>query len=101
MLLKEVPFYSWQGNFVYWAELAKYLHSARFYASTAALGPKEPHSGVAQKIAARVRSFCLAPGPLFTPAYARQMTLRVVGPVGGGACKSESFYAGALCPCPP
>ena len=52
---------------------------------------------MAQGIAARVCSVCLAPGPLLTLAYARQMALRVVGPVGGGTCKSACFIAGALC----
>ena len=42
---------------------------------------------MAQGIAARVCSVCLAPGPLPTLAYARQMALRVVGPVGGALVK--------------
>ena len=75
-----MPFYSWQVHFLHWAELAKDLQSGRFYAGNAALGPKEPHNGVAQAIADRVRSISLASDPLFTPAYARQMALRVVGP---------------------
>ena len=46
---------------MYWAELAKHLQSGGCYAGTAALGYKEHHNGMAQDIAARVRSFCLAP----------------------------------------
>ena len=42
---------------------------------------------MAQGIAARVCSVCLAPGPLLALAYARQVALRVVGPVGGGLYK--------------
>ena len=56
---------------------------------------------MARDIAARVRSVYLTPDALLTLAYARQMALRVVAPVGGGTCKSGSFIAGDLCPCPP
>ena len=42
---------------------------------------------MAQGIAARVCSVCLAPGPLLALAYARQKALRVVGPVGGAHVK--------------
>ena len=66
-----VSFYSLQVHFVYWAELAKNLQSGGFNAGTAALCPKEPNNGVAQGVAARVRSFYLVPGPLFALAYAR------------------------------
>ena len=61
--------------------------------------PQKLHSGVVQGIAARVCFFCLGPDPFLTFAYARQMALRVVGPVG--TRKSGRFYAGALCLCPP
>ena len=37
---------------------------------------------------ARVCSICLAPGPLLTLTCARQVALRVVGPVGEGTCKA-------------
>ena len=47
---------------------------------------------MAQDIAARVRSFCLAPDTLLSLAYAWQMALRVVGPVGGHLNKRQLLY---------
>ena len=89
---------------MYLAELAKRLQSGRFYAGNAALGPKETHNDNWAWLRTLRRGcvrFCLAPGPLITLAFARQMALRVVGPVGGGTNESDSFIAGALCPSPP
>ena len=97
-----MPFYSWEVNFLYLAELVKHLQSGVFMpvmrrwalmSPTTATGRGSGYCGAGV-------FGCLAPGPLLTLAYARQMALRVVGLVGGGTCKSGRFIAG-VCPCPP
>ena len=54
------------------------------------LGSKESHSGVGQGVS------CLAPNPLYALADARQMALRVVGPVLCAHVRREARHPAQL-----
>ena len=106
-VLQIVKFYSWQVHLLHWAELAKHFQSVRFYAGNAALDYKETHNGNWAWLRT-LRRGCVYFALILTPYLPPHMLGRLpcwlwawwLG-TALGTCKRGSFYAGALCPCPP